>query len=183
MFEMNYLFIVFSIVFLILRIWLVEIRLKDQLGPKRRYLSRMGILLFPLALSSNFSINVLNFLILLAAPTDTIAFIIYDIPEIYSCLKAKENKLNWGWLVLERVSMHVPVIVMFFYWIFSHHIFIYDFSLIADLILAGGISSGLFLIFDPRNPFTEALDPPDGKRILFAIALSIVIYFILFKYV
>ncbi len=164
--------ILLGILYIIFRFWLVEIKLKESLEFRKRYLSRFNCYFFGISAITNFKSNIMIFLYLCTYPTLIISLIIWDIPHSLKYFKNRDEKKGWGWNIVEILTMHVPIISLSLYWSITRHHLVYDISLIGDLLIAILIEYTLFFSFDPRNPFGKKKDAPFGWLVIISIVAS-----------
>ena len=116
--------LIIGVLFLIFRIWLTEFKLKDELQFRRHYLSRFLNYYYCLALISSFTWEIFNFMLISETIALIVAFIGWDLPFF---IKFKKNSHYWeknrAWMLIERATLHPPmigtVIWMFFSWLKS----------------------------------------------------------------
>ena len=109
---------IFGFIFLISRIWLVEVKLKEELQFRRRYFSRFFSYYAWLALTFSLMAFPFNLMIMLAFPILVVTSV-WDI-NFYQKLNSQsywaENK---KWAILERLTMHPPVVIIAIYMILT----------------------------------------------------------------
>ena len=102
--------LVIGVCFLIFRIWLTEFKLKDELQFRRHYLSRFLNYYYCLALISGFTWDIFNFILISETIGLIIAFIGWDIPFFIKFKKQNHWDKNHVWLIIERATLHPPMI-------------------------------------------------------------------------
>ena len=115
---------VIGILFLIFRFYTAEIRMVKLLGFRRRFISRTICYAFAFAAIFEFQNLTLNSLMFMATVPYTIIFLLTDVPFIYRFkhIMAKmkiENKSDRAWFLIERMTLHLPEIIVG-YWMFSN---------------------------------------------------------------
>jgi len=164
--------VLLGIVWLVFRVWITEFKLKEKLSYKRRFLSRTALYAYPLVLLVDYHFNPFNFAILLAFPVSFVSIFTFDVCFFLEILKEKNLRKDGFWSLLERLTLHIPPVIQTIVWIINSRHFDYEFSLIFDFFIAGGILYALFFAFDARNPFGEKKEPPYGWLVLISIPIS-----------
>ncbi len=112
------LLIAFGIAFFIFRIWIVEVKLKEELQFRRRYFSRFFSYYTCLALAFGFMAYPFNIMVMLAFPILVVTSV-WDI----NFVRKFNNQPHWGekkkWAILERATLHPPVVVVAIYMILA----------------------------------------------------------------
>jgi len=104
--------------FLLFRIWLVEIKLTDELQFRRRYFSRFFTYYTALALVFGLSFYPLNVMVMIAFPIILVTSI-WDI-NFYRRFKTQTYwAKNRGWVLVERLTLHPPVVIVALFMIFN----------------------------------------------------------------
>jgi len=103
--------LIIGVSFLIFRIWLTEFKLRDELQFRRHYLSRFLNYYYCLALISSFTWDIFNFVLISETIALVIAFIGWDIPFFIKFHKQNHWDKNRVWLIIERATLHPPMIV------------------------------------------------------------------------
>ena len=100
----------------IFRIWLLEIKLKEELQFRRRYFSRFFTYYTCLAIAFNLMIIPFNIIVIIAFPI-LIVTSVWDI-NFYRRLNTQPH---WSekkrWAILERMTLHPPVVILAIYMI------------------------------------------------------------------
>ena len=108
----------FGFVLFIFRIWLVEIKLKDELQFRRRYFSRFFAYYTCLALAFNLMATPFNIIVMVAFPI-LIVTSVWDI----NFYRRINTQLHWSvkkwWAILERATLHPPVVIVAVYMIIT----------------------------------------------------------------
>ncbi|MFW9975910.1 MAG: hypothetical protein ACFFDQ_11615 [Candidatus Thorarchaeota archaeon] len=103
--------VAFGILFLIFRLWLVEIKLIDELQFRRRYFSRFFSYYTCLALGFGLDAYPLNIMVMVAFPILVVTSI-WDI-NFYRRFKSQTYwTKNRNWVLIERTTMHPPVVIL-----------------------------------------------------------------------
>jgi len=107
-----------GIVFLLFRIWIVEIKLVDELQFRRRYFSRFFTYYTALALVCGFLFMPFNLMVIIAFPILVVTSI-WDI-NFYRRFNSQTYwEKNRRWLILERLTLHPPVVLVAIYMIIT----------------------------------------------------------------
>jgi hypothetical protein len=107
---------VFGFTLLIFRIWLVEIKLKEELQFRRRYFSRFFAYYACLALAFELTAIPFNIIVMVAFPI-LIVTSVWDI-NFYRRLNTQPYWLaRKRWAILERLTLHPPVAILAIYMI------------------------------------------------------------------
>ncbi len=105
---MTELMAVIGISFLLFRLWLVEVKLPDELQFRRRYLSRVINYYTALALAFSLSSVVLNLIVMISFPI-LLVTTSWDI-KFYRRFRSRDYwKKNRRWVLLESLTLHPPV--------------------------------------------------------------------------
>jgi hypothetical protein len=100
-----------GITLLLFRVWLVEIKLQEELQFRRRYFSRFFAYYTCLALAFGLSLYPLNIIVMVAFPILLVTSI-WDI-NFYRRFNSQAYwTKNRGWLLIERATMHPPVVLV-----------------------------------------------------------------------
>ena len=102
--------LIIGVSFLIFRIWLTEFKLKDELQFRRHYLSRFLNYYYCFALISSFSWDLFNFILISETLPLIIALIGWDIPFFIKFKNIQHWEKNRIWLIIERTTLHPPMI-------------------------------------------------------------------------
>ncbi|TFG27335.1 hypothetical protein EU527_18655 [Candidatus Thorarchaeota archaeon] len=103
--------ILIGIFFLLFRIWIVEIKLRDELDFRRRYFSRFFAYYTCLALAFGLMFYPFNIMVMVAFPILVVTSI-WDI-NFYRKINTQTHWMkNKKWAILERITMHPPVVVL-----------------------------------------------------------------------
>ncbi|MHA1474911.1 MAG: hypothetical protein ACTSRX_07985 [Promethearchaeota archaeon] len=111
--------LIIGVLFLIFRIWLTEFKLKDELQFRRHYLSRFLNYYYCFALISSFTWDLFNFILISETIPLIIALIGWDIPFFIKFKKQNYWKKNKVWLIIERATLHPPMIGTVIWMFFS----------------------------------------------------------------
>ncbi len=118
---MNWVLFSLGIVFLIFRIWITEFKLREELQFRRHYLSRFLNYYYGVALLWGFTANLFNFILIADWLPMIIAFIGWDMPFFIKFKRRTywENEKNRVWLLIERATLHPPMIGTIIWMIFN----------------------------------------------------------------
>lgn len=107
-----------GIIFLLFRIWIVEVKLKEELLFRRRYFSRFFAYYTCLALVFGLSAYPLNIMVIIAFPILVVTSV-WDV-NFYRRFNTQEY---WAkkkrWAILERSTLHPPVVILALFFIFN----------------------------------------------------------------
>ncbi|MBY9003376.1 MAG: hypothetical protein KGD73_05345 [Candidatus Lokiarchaeota archaeon] len=99
-----------GVLLLIFRFWLSTFKLKDELQFRRFYVSRLVNYFFCLSIIFNFKNPVFNVILAVCFPA-MIFTSTWDV-NFYRHFKGRPYwKKNKGWLLVERITMHPPILV------------------------------------------------------------------------
>ncbi len=107
-----------GIAFLVFRIWIGEFKLVDELDFRRRYFSRFFTYYTALALSCGLLFFPFNVMVIIAFPI-LIVTSVWDINFYRRFNSQKYWEKNRRWLVLERLTLHPPVVIVAIYMILT----------------------------------------------------------------
>jgi hypothetical protein len=100
-----------GITLLLFRVWLVEIKLPEELQFRRRYFSRFFAYYTCLALAFGLSLYPLNIIVMVAFPILLVTSI-WDI-NFYRRFNSQTYwTKNRRWVLIERLTMHPPVVLV-----------------------------------------------------------------------
>ena len=100
------------------RVWLVEIKLKEELQFRRRYFSRFFAYYTCLALVFNLMAIPFNIIVIVAFPI-LIVTSVWDV-NFYRRLHSQPYwSVKKQWAILERITLHPPVVILAIYMIFT----------------------------------------------------------------
>lgn len=178
-----------GVVSLILRIWLCEFYLKEELGYRRRYISRILAIYFSITMIYNFRNPVFNIICIWSIPFLIFALLGWDTRFF---IRWRNDKVEaWrgkrGWMLFERITLHIPMLIV------SLYLCIIDFtgfllppnSIIETtfngnpffvLSFASILLYGSYLIFDSR--FADRHGWPVGLRLLLLGNIPLVLIWI-----
>jgi hypothetical protein len=109
---------VFGVIFLLFRIWIVEFKLVEELQFRRRYFSRFFSYYLCLALAFGLGFWPFNVMVMVAFPILVITSI-WDINFFRRFGSQDYWKTNRSWGIIERSTMHPPVVVVAIYMILT----------------------------------------------------------------
>jgi hypothetical protein len=107
-----------GIIFLLFRLWLDEIKLSKELDFRRRYLSRFSNYYFTLAMIFNFQVMAFNMILTTSLIALWVGFFNWDI-KFYKRLYTGglvssipiETTAQKVWMTIERLTLHIPILV------------------------------------------------------------------------
>jgi len=109
---------IIGLALLIFRIWIAEIKLKEELQFRRRYFSRFFSYYTCLALVFGLMVFPFNIMVMLAFPILVVTSI-WDI----NFVRRFNSQPHWGekkrWAILERATLHPPVVIVAIYMILT----------------------------------------------------------------
>lgn len=134
---------------LIFRLWIVEIKLKEELQFRRRYFSRFFAYYACLALLFGLQSYPFNIIMIIAFPI-LIVTSVWDI-NFYRRFNSQEHwQKNRKWGVIERITLHPPVVIIAIYIILTGaRNYIEPPNLVILVLVVIGLFSPFF-IFDER---------------------------------
>ena len=143
--------LIIGVLFLIFRIWLTEFKLKDELQFRRHYLSRFFNYYYCLALISSFTWEIFNFVLISETIALIFALIGWDIPFFIKFNKQAHWQKNKAWLIIERATLHPPMIGTVIWMFFSGlRSFVDSSNLILIIIITVILSLLPYFLFDQR---------------------------------
>jgi hypothetical protein len=104
-----------GVAFLLFRMWLCEYKLKDELEFRRHYLSRILSYYTALVIAFNFENLILNYIITSTVAVTVVSLIGWDAPFFKKFSSRTYWKKNHGWLIVERLTMHIPMLIVAIY--------------------------------------------------------------------
>ncbi|MFW9812822.1 MAG: hypothetical protein ACFFF9_10205 [Candidatus Thorarchaeota archaeon] len=132
-----------GIVFLIFRIWIVEFKLAEDLQFRRRYFSRFFSYYTCFALVFNLGFWPFNVMVMVAFPILVVTSV-WDINFFRRINHQDHWKTNRIWGIIERSTLHPPVVVVAIYMILMDA---RNYIQAPNLILMTMVVIGLFLPF------------------------------------
>lgn len=135
--------------FLLFRIWIVEVKLVEELQFRRRFFSRFFSYYAGLALAFGLSSCAFNIIVMIAFPILLVTSI-WDVRFYQSFLSQDHWKENQVWGFIERTTLHPPVVMLAIYMILADA---RNFIIPPNLILLVVCAVTLFLpffLFDVR---------------------------------
>ncbi len=161
--------LVIGVCFLVFRIWLTEFKLKDELQFRRHYLSRFLNYYYCFALISSFSWDIFNFILISETIPMIIALIGWDIPFFIKFKSQDYWEKNKVWLIIERATLHPPMIGTVLWMFFSGlKTFVDSSNLIIILIITLVLGLIPYFLLD-RRWTTNFI----GKGVFFSFRLEI----------
>ena len=156
---------------LALRIWLTEVKLRDILGTKRFHLSRFCSYFFLLAMIWSFNNSVFLLITIYSAPAMLLSFFIFDIPFLIRDVPRLTRYR--GWQIIERLTVHIPIVVYGVYFYFTAPLLTYfQLLTIINFFLGIALTAIPLLVLDPRIRKRE--DWPRGPALLIGMVLAII---------
>ena len=110
--------LILGITFLIFRIWIVEFKLAEELQFRRRYFSRFFSYYTCLALVFGLRLWPFNVIVMVAFPILVVTSV-WDINFFRRVNNQDHWKTNRRWGIIERSTLHPPVVVVAIYMILS----------------------------------------------------------------
>jgi len=99
-------------IFLIFRAWLAEVKLRDVLKDERQYMSRIYTYYLAAMMIYNFQNMTFNLLIIAVLPYMIVSLVFWD-TSFFKELPKRPEYPQWGkWLALERITTHVPLVIV-----------------------------------------------------------------------
>lgn len=143
--------LIIRVSFLIFRIWLTEFKLKDELQFRRHYLSRFLNYYYCIALISSFTWDIFNFVLISETIALIIALIGWDIPFFIKFNKQNYWQKNKAWLIIERATLHPPMIGTVIWMLFlGLKSFVDPSNLISIVIITVILGLLPYFLFDQR---------------------------------
>lgn len=118
--DVSILNLIIGTVYVLFRMWLAEIKLKDELEFRKRYLSRYLSYYAGLVVVFNFENVIFNFITIAASPVVLVSIIGWDSLFFVKFNKRTYWEKNKGWLLVERATMHIPMIIIAIYLLVVH---------------------------------------------------------------
>lgn len=168
---MSIFFIITGIIFLVFRLWLTEVKLFDDLGFKRRYISRIVNLYFWIAVIFSFKNIIFNIIVFASAPI-LVVTMIWDGAFYLQCMRRRESMNNLTWQVAERITLHIPVVMGGVYMVMNGaHNFVNAGSGYAPVLGALLLVIPPYVVLDER--WKSSYNWPHGIVILLLIVVTI----------
>jgi hypothetical protein len=108
---MNYTISVIGALFLIFRFWLTQDKLKDEFEWRKFYISRNVNFQLCLAMITGFENPIFNQIIITCWPV-MILTTVWDFNFFSAFKKRTYWKKNRGWLLVERLTLHPPILII-----------------------------------------------------------------------
>ena len=103
---------IIGFVFLLFRLWLVEVKLQSVLGDERRYISRFLSYYFAFAMIYNFQNITFNLILVATVPIGLISILEWDRNFFRKRLRVvPEYQPVLPWMIIERITLHVPMVI------------------------------------------------------------------------
>ncbi len=103
---------------LLFRSWLCERKLVEELQFRKHYISRILNYYLFVAMMLNFTSDIFNLVVFIPFPLVWVSFVGWDIPFYMKFRKRTYWEKNHGWLLIERLTLHLPIIAVQI-WMFS----------------------------------------------------------------
>lgn len=165
----NFLYPIIGLCFLLFRVWIAEIRLRDILKEERQYMSRIFSYYLAAMLIYNFQNMTFNLLVVGVLPYMIIS-LGWDAVFFKNLNSVEEYKGHRFWLSIERLTTHVPMIIAgiipFF---FDIKTFVIGGLTTGDPGIVFGFIYAMVLLFGPIT----ILDVRFAKRTIWKTALGI----------
>ena len=176
---MGYILQIIGAILVFFRLWIVFIKLDNELGDKKGHVSRFIALYFLIAMMLDFQNNVFTLISVLTAPAMLIAFFAFDVS--YYSKDVSELKEKKFWLILERITLHPPVVfyVVYFYFT-SSGIFYLELFTVSKIVAGIIICVGPIFTFDPR--VIKKDEWPRGPAIIIGAILVLIGNFTFYYY-
>ncbi len=188
---MSFALILVGIFGIIFRIWLTEIKLKEQLKYERFFLSRFLVLYCFGAMMLNFKLEVFNLIVTASFPMMFLCIFIFDIPFFYK-IKHGESVLPQGgqyspekidiWVILEKITLHIPIVILGLYF-YSQGLktVVFPSLKISTFVIVLFLVFIPFIFIDPR--ILKKRDWPDGFWLMFAAICTVIGFYLHFFYI
>ena len=167
---------------LILRYWLDEKKLVDELQFRRHYASRILTYYAFIAMMLNLKCGIMNMAVMLDFPVIVISIIGWDSLFFVKFKRRTYWEKNHGWLIVERLTMHPPLLALQLYMVFTGPMnYINPDNLVWEFICAVLLGYLPWLLWDKRWKEKDFL-PKERRGITVGTLLSTagwIIYFIL----
>lgn len=113
----NWIISTIGIISLIFRLWLCEFYLKEELGYRRRYFSRILALFFSVTMIYGFRNPVFNIISVWSIPFLVFAIFGWDTRffKRWKADKVEEWRGKRGWMLFERITLHIPMLIVTLY--------------------------------------------------------------------
>jgi hypothetical protein len=161
--------IVTGVLFLAFRVWLVEFKLIDELGFRRRYLSRAMNYFMCVALIFGLTSWFLNLIVMLSWPI-LIVTPMWDVNFFRRFRQRTYWEKNRRLMLLERATMHPPIIVLGFALLFVRARPYIEAPNLVLILVAGFVLSLPFFLFDDR--WTKRYNWPQAPTVLGLVLAS-----------
>ncbi|MBN2155302.1 MAG: hypothetical protein JW776_04615 [Candidatus Lokiarchaeota archaeon] len=160
---------IFGGVFFLFRLWLSMFKLKDELQFRRFYVSRLVNYYFCLMLIFNFQSIVFNVIVATCLPA-MLFTTIWDVKFYQNFKKRNYWKKNRGWLFVERLTMHPPILITGLYMYITGISTYIPNDQIVPFIIGIVITFGSSFIFDIR--LRKKYNWPNGRDLLLVMIFS-----------
>jgi hypothetical protein len=176
----SYLLVLGSI-FLMFRLWLCETKLKDELQFRRGYISRILNYYACITLIFDLQSDYFNIVMMAAIPLIAVSIIGWD-SLFYKKFKSRTYwKKNHNWLIVERLTLHPPILALGLYYYFTGPTnYVDPANIIVTIIVGSILVFGPWFLLDHRWKTNYA---PNTKRdITISAILSTVGHFLYFYF-
>ncbi len=171
---------VIGIIYLTLRVYMNEYKVKKELGTHARFLSRFLAYYTAIAFFFDFKHVLFNAIVIGAMPMITIVFITHDLKfffQTYKELRISLSIAKANWMLFERLSLHIPLIVsgIIMYIIGFQNFVTTEFGIIPIIIGTAMIAVPLIFI-DPR--VLKKQDWPIGPIMVFSLVVQFIVVWV-----
>ena len=168
----EWVFPLLGIIFLLVRLWLSEVYLRDILKNKRYHTSRLCAYYLGIAMLSNFQNNVFTLISVVSAPAMVLALILFDFPFLF-LNEGREDIPKKFWQIIERLTVHLPLIVFgILFYRFASALSYLELFTIPKFIVALILTCIPMFLFDPRVVKKE--DWPRGPIIVIGALTDVI---------
>jgi hypothetical protein len=97
--------------FLIFRVWLAEVKLRDVLKDERQYMSRIYTYYLAAMLIYDFKNMGFNLLVVAVLPYMLVSLFVWDVGFFKRLQTIEEYKDHLLWIKIERLTSHIPLVI------------------------------------------------------------------------
>lgn len=160
---------IIGVIFFIFRIWLSQFKLKEELQFRRFYVSRQVNFYFCLMLIFSFQNYIFNYIVVTCLPAMFIASF-WDF-NFYRKFKTRQYwQKNKTWLLIERLSMHPPMIIV------GILLYVFDIRNIIPTSEWWAFIVGIFLVYVPGflldYRISKRYSWPKGRDLIIVMLIS-----------
>ena len=102
---------IIGFIFLIFRVWIAEVKLRDVLKDERQYMSRIYTYYLAAMLIYNFTNMGFNLLVVAVLPYMCISLFVWDVAFFKRLPTMEEYKDHLLWIKIERLTSHIPLVI------------------------------------------------------------------------